>query len=238
MRSRQTAYDAVAAQYAAMVERREAAGIESDPIVPRLLDLIGDVTDLAVLDAGCGEGYLARLLAGRGARVTGIDISPQLIEIARSKDPAGAIAYHVADLSQPQPELRERFDLVASHFVLNDVEDYEGFLATLAAVANPGGRLVFSMNNPYSFVVRGHIHDYFATGRAVPYRGMAKQGVAVHFYQRTLEQYLDACFAAGLSLRKLVDVPTPEGSFLRQSGILIPEGHHFPFFTILSLAKP
>jgi 2-polyprenyl-3-methyl-5-hydroxy-6-metoxy-1,4-benzoquinol methylase len=237
MGSEQTAYDAFAAQYAAMVERREAAGIAADPVVPPLLEQIGDVTGLAALDAGCGEGYLARLLAALGAHVTGMDASPQLIAMARAKDPAGAIEYRVADLSQPLPDYAARFDLIASHFVLNDVEDYQGFLATLGACARPGARVVLSLNNPYSFVVRGHIRDYFDAGRPVSYRGMAQQGVPVHFYQRTLEQYLDACFAAGLSLRKLVDVPTPEGSFMRQPGILIPEGHHFPFFTILRLTK-
>jgi SAM-dependent methyltransferase len=33
--------------------------------------------------AGCGEGYLARILAARGVRVTGIDLSPRLIDLAR-----------------------------------------------------------------------------------------------------------------------------------------------------------
>src|SRR6266699_1372752 len=56
-----------------------------------------------VLDAGCGEGYLSRILAHRGANVTGIDISTRLVEIGRAKDPEGQITYQVADLSQPLP---------------------------------------------------------------------------------------------------------------------------------------
>jgi hypothetical protein len=44
-------------------------------------------------------------------------------------------------------------------------------------------------------VVRGHITNYFESGKAFPYRGMAEEGVKVHFYQRTLEEYLDACVA-------------------------------------------
>lgn len=94
------------------------------------------------------------------------------------------------------------------------------------------------MNNPYSLVVRGHITDYFAaSGQAVPYRGLAEAGVKVHFYHRTLEEYLTASFAAGFQLQQLVDVPTPSGSFKRRNDTLIPEGYHFPFFTILSLVK-
>lgn len=231
-------YDDFAAEYAQMVVRREEAGIERDPIMPQFLTLIGDVSGLSVLDAGCGEGYLARILARRGAEVIGIDLAAHLIQMARAKDPEGSITYQVADLSQPLPAYHDHFDLIVSHFVLNDVSDYQGFLTTLGAVARHGGRLICSLNNPYSFVVRGHITDYFDTGKAFAYRGMAAQGVKVPFYQRTLGEYLDAFLAAGFQLQRLIDLPTPEGSFTRQSGNLIPEGVHFPFFMLLSFIKP
>ncbi len=79
-------YDDYATEYAALVAWRERPGAGGDDlgIVPHLLDLLGDVSDRVVLDAGCGEGYLARILAARGARVTGIDLSPRLIALARS----------------------------------------------------------------------------------------------------------------------------------------------------------
>lgn len=231
-------YDDFAAEYAEMVVKREEAGIESDPIMPQFLELVGDVSGLSVLDAGCGEGYLSRILAGRGANVIGIDLAANLIQIAQAKDPEGQIAYQVADLSQPLPAYREHFDLIVSHFVLNDVADYRGFVTTLGAVAKRGARLICSLNNPYSFVVRGHLTDYFDSGKAFPYRGMAAEGVKVHFYQRTLGEYLDAFLSAGFQVQRLIDIPTPEGTFKRQPGILIPEGVHFPFFMLLSFSKP
>ena len=40
---------------------------------PHIFRVLGGVTGAAVLDAGCGQGYLSRLLAGRGAKVTGIE---------------------------------------------------------------------------------------------------------------------------------------------------------------------
>ena len=230
-------YDDFASEYAEMVVKREEAGIERDPIMPQFLRLLGDVSGLSVLDAGCGEGYLARILAGRGANIIGIDLAAHLIEIAQAKDPEGKIAYQVADLSQPLPAYQDHFDLIVSHFVLNDVSDYRGFVTTLSAVAKRGGRLICSLNNPYSLVVRGHITDYFDSGKAFSYRGMAAKGVKVPFYQRTLGEYLDVFMAAGFQLQRLIDIPTPEGSFTRQSGILIPEGVHFPFFMLLSFVK-
>jgi 2-polyprenyl-3-methyl-5-hydroxy-6-metoxy-1,4-benzoquinol methylase len=230
-------YNDFAAEYAEMVTKREEDGIASEPIMPRFLEVLGDVAGLVTLDACCGEGYLARILAEQGAKVTGIDIATNLVQLAREKSPEGRITYQIADLSQPLPVYEQHFDLIVSHLAMNDVPDYQGFLRTLGAVLKPGGRLVFSMNNPYSFVVRGHVTDYFDTGKAFSYRGMAEQGVKVHFYQRTLEQYLAACSAAGLQLQRLVDIPTPEGSFKRRYETLIPKGYHFPFFMVLSFIK-
>lgn len=230
-------YDTFASEYADMVTRREEGGIENDPIMPSFLEVIGDVAGLNVLDAGCGEGYLSRILARRGAIVTGVDIAANLVQLGREKDLDNQITYQVADLSQPQPALKQHFDLIVSHLVMNDVPDYQGFLKTLGATIKPGGRLVFSMNNPYSFVMRSHITDYFDTGGAHSYRGMAEHGVKVHFYHRTLAQYLDACSAAGFQLQRLIDIPTPEGAFTRRTDTLIPVGYHFPCFMVLSLCK-
>lgn len=230
-------YDDYATQYSAMVKQREQAGIEHEPLMPSFLKLLGDISGLSVLDAGCGQGYLSRILAERGALVTGIDISPNLIQMARKQDPDHKIAYQVADLCQPLSQYRQTFDLAASHFVLDDVYDYKGFLSTLHSVITAGGRLVLTMNNPYSLVVRGHVHDYFDTGKPVLYRGMAEEGVRVHFCYHTLEEYLDACFAAGFLLQRLLDIPTPVERYKYHSDALIKPGYHFPFFIVLSLLK-
>ena len=231
-------YDEFASQYTHMRTVQEKMGGNPDAHLSRFLRVLGEVSGLRVLDAGCGEGYLSRALTQRGAQVTGIDISPRLVEMARVKDANRTITYQVADLSQPLPAYQDHFDLIASFFVLNDVPDYRGFLTTLGSVLKRAGRFVLFMNNPYSLMMRGYITDYFAASdQAFPSRGLAEQGVKVHFYHRTLEDYLAASFAAGLQLQQLVDVPTPEGSFTRREDTLIPEGYHFPFFTILSFIK-
>lgn len=237
MRPKIDAYSDCAPLYAKMVTAREEAGIAKEPIIPRFLELLGDVSNLETLDAGCGEGYLSRILAERGARVTGLDISPRLIEIARSKDSSTHVTYQVADLSQPQPTYHQRFDLIVSHFVMNDVYDYKGFINTLSTVAKTGGRVVFSMNNPYSFVVRNHITNYFDSGTAYSYRGMAEQGVKVYFYQHTLQEYIDAFLEAGFQLQRLVDIPTPQEVLDKPTDKLLPSSYQFPYFMLLSFVK-
>ena len=227
-------WDDHAAAYAAWVAHREQSLDPGAGLLSAFLDLLGDVQDQAVLDAGCGGGFLARLLAVRGARVTGIDLGPRLIAIARDRDPQHTITYRVADLAQPLPDLAGTFDAIGSYLVLNDVADHRGFAATLAALTRPGGRAVLALNNPYSSVLRGHLTDYFADGARAVYGGMsAALGGEVGYYHRTLGEYLAAFLAAGWRLAALVDVPAPP-----RDDLPLPPGSRFPFFTVLAFDKP
>jgi 2-polyprenyl-3-methyl-5-hydroxy-6-metoxy-1,4-benzoquinol methylase len=60
-------------------------------LMPRMIAMLGDVTGKSVLDIGCGEGGYARELHRRGARVTGVDGSTRLIEVARQRATAEGI---------------------------------------------------------------------------------------------------------------------------------------------------
>src|SRR6185295_9499379 len=68
-------------------------------LVPRMLQMVGDVNGRRVLDLGCGEGRYSRELARRGARVTGVDASARLIEVARERTraEAAAVTYYCAN---------------------------------------------------------------------------------------------------------------------------------------------
>jgi len=204
-------WDEHATRYGEIIAEREQTDVTRSPLISRMLELLGDIAGREVLDACCGEGFFARILAARGARVTGRDLSPRLIQMAQAKDPDRTIDYRVADLSRPLPEFEGRFSLIASHMALNDVREYQGFAATLASLAAPWGRAVVAFNNPYSLMVRGHITDYFASGTIGVYGGLREMGVEAPYVHRTLEEYLDAFLGAGFRLAKLVDVPHAPG---------------------------
>ncbi|MDQ3401416.1 MAG: hypothetical protein M3470_10480 [Chloroflexota bacterium] len=101
----------------------------------------------------------------------------------------------------------------------------------LASLADPGARLVLALNNPYSSLVRGHIKDYFENGAIGWYAGMAQRGVKAHYYHRTLEEYLDAFFAAGWRLTKLAVVWPGQND-------LLPAGTSFPYGLVLAFDMP
>lgn len=165
-------YDSYAAELASDTAAREQGGAANDTLLRQLLELLGDVSGQRVLDAACGHGYLARVLAARGAVVTGIDLGPRLIERARQRDARCEIDYRVADLSEPLRGESASFDAVASYLAINDVHDYRGYIATMADALRPGGRLVVAFNSPYGAVVRGNVADYFDSGATAPYQGL------------------------------------------------------------------
>ena len=85
-----------------------------------VLDAVGDVDGLDVLDAGCGEGYMSRLLAERGARAVGVDVSDSLVDYARKHEDAArlGVAYTVASLEN-LPYEDNSFDVVVCNHVLD-----------------------------------------------------------------------------------------------------------------------
>ena len=228
-------YDSFADEVARYTAAREERGVAGDGLLREMLELLGDVTGLRVLDAACGDGYLTRVLADRGARVTGIDIGPRLIERARRRDPDGSINYRVADLSKAMPGEHASFGAVVSFLALNDVIDYRGFITTIAGLLRRGGRLVIAFNSPYGSVVRGNVPDYFDSGATSPYRGLWAAGIKTCLHHRTLEDYLDAFIAAGLRLTKLAD--SRDHCFDPQPESILPDGFRFPRFLLLAFTK-
>jgi 2-polyprenyl-3-methyl-5-hydroxy-6-metoxy-1,4-benzoquinol methylase len=226
-------WDVYAAEYEIEIRRRGPLRADDDSLAARLVHLLGNIQGKSVLDAGCGGGVLARLLDALGAKVTGLDLSPRLIEMAIKEDIEHVIRYEVANISEPQPEFDVAFDAIGSYLVLNDVEDYRGFAKTLARMAKPGAPIVLVFNNPYSAVVREHVKDYFASNSLGTYNGMWQRGIKARYYHRTLEDYLDAFLAADQTMFKLVDVPEPGGREW-----LLPKDTRFPMYTILAFRKP
>jgi len=95
-----------------------------------------------VLDVATGTGWAARRIAGRGARVTGIDFAPELIEAAKATASAAGLSidFQVGD-AQRLAVPDAGFDAVISTFGVMFVHHPEAAAAELARVCRPGGRL-------------------------------------------------------------------------------------------------
>ena len=93
------------------------------------------------LDLGCGTGAFARLLAARSSRVVGVDLSPEMVRVARQRSVSYPnIEYLVADVMR-SPFQRERFDCIASIATLHHLP-MQQVLQMMKQALRPCGRLL------------------------------------------------------------------------------------------------
>jgi magnesium-protoporphyrin O-methyltransferase len=105
-----------------------------------------DLAGMRILDAGCGTGMLAQELALRGAEVVAIDLSPQLVDVARERTPQHLrkrITYLAGDMTSPD---HGRFDYaVAMDSIIHyEQADMLACLARLAANTDHGVAFTFA----------------------------------------------------------------------------------------------
>jgi SAM-dependent methyltransferase len=93
-----------------------------------------------VLEIGCGRGRLTRALAARVPQVTSVDLSPEMIAIARSENAAANVRFVVGDALEVVPHLGA-FDCVATVATFHHLPQSTAAACMKAAVA-PGGRLI------------------------------------------------------------------------------------------------
>lgn len=101
-----------------------------------------------VLDVGCGGGLLCEAFAHAGAQVTGVDLAPSMIEVARlhAAESGLRIAYRVTDAAA-LIGVDEPFDVVCCMEMLEHVPDPGTVLAQLAQLTRPGGHVFVSTLN-------------------------------------------------------------------------------------------
>ncbi|MFE6095805.1 class I SAM-dependent methyltransferase [Streptomyces massasporeus] len=94
-----------------------------------------------VLDLGCGTGSLSLLASEQGHRVTGVDLSPAMVALARQKLAGRDAVFLVGDAASP-PVGEQRFDTVLVRHVLWALPDPGRALRHWRGLLRPGGRLV------------------------------------------------------------------------------------------------
>lgn len=224
-------------------------------IDPVLLDWLGDVDGLRVLDAGCGAGYLSRVLARRGARVVGVDVAEGLLAHARreeAREPLG-VRFVRADLAALGRFPARSFDLAVANVVLVDVRRLRRAVAEVFRVLVPGGRLVFSLTHPaFEAPVPGawvrepddseRIEDrlFLKVDRYFDRVGIywAPPGLPrVPGFHRPLRDYFDALFAAGFVVRRYEE-PTASREALRRHHQVFADLLRVPLFVLMEAVKP
>jgi SAM-dependent methyltransferase len=173
-----------------------------------------------VLDLGCGDGQISRLLAAAGSDVIGVDPTWNQIRVARER--AGGPAYARSEAAS-LPFCDGSFDAVVACLVFEHVDDLDGAIAEVARVLRPGGRFSFFLNHPLLQTPdSGWIDDhtveppeqYWRVGPYLVEQDSVEQvehGVFIRFVHRPLSRYLNTLVDHGLVLDRMVEPRPPQG---------------------------
>jgi len=218
-----TVYDQHARFYVDFVDK----GLASDTGHASLLRgtllamLGGRLAGARACDLCCGEGYLGRFLLAEGAaEVVGIDLSAELIAVARARAPAGPISYRVDDARTLASVEDGGFDVVVSQLAMMDVADHRAMFAAVRRVLAPAGVFVFTLLHPcfegrpfhvteappYLFDEAGLPAAYVVSRYATEgYWNSGGDGVRGRMgaYHRTLSTSVNDLIAAGFVLERL-----------------------------------
>jgi len=121
--------------------------------VDEAIRFAGVVTGERVLEVGCGMGRYTLILAQRGVRVEGLDLSEVLLDRLREFDGGQYnIPLHCADILHPPDKLDEQFDVVVGFFTLHHLHSLPSCFEAMTRLIKPGGRVVFLEPNPYNIL--------------------------------------------------------------------------------------
>jgi SAM-dependent methyltransferase len=175
-----------------------------------------------VLDIGCGDGQISRLLARGGATVVGIDPTWNQIAVAEARGGGPRYARATAD---QLPFADASFDAAVACLVFEHIDAVDEAIAEVARVLRPGGRFGFFLNHPLlqtpgSGWIDDHIieppEQYWRIGPYLVESESIEQvelGVYIRFIHRPLSRYLNCLLEHGLELERMVE-PAPPSGFL------------------------
>jgi ubiquinone/menaquinone biosynthesis C-methylase UbiE len=208
-----TAYSQFAERYAEMALTKPHNALYERPATTALL---GDVNGLRVLDAGCGPGICSEHLARNGASVHAFDVTPEMVELARTRCTGLPVEVVAGDLAAPLSWLSDQsFDKILCSLAFDYLEDLKPALSEFRRVAKAGATLVFSMGHPMrdwmDEQTRGS-GTYFDTSRFGNYwSGFGEPKPYVQGYRRPLSDILNGLTETGWHLDRFVEPqPLPE----------------------------
>jgi len=201
----------------------QARPVYTEVILPNLLALVGEVEGEVICDLACGQGWVARELARRGAQVTGLDLAPNLLALAQryeEQEPLG-IVYVQGDAQRAEPLSDDQFTGCVCVMALINIPDLQTTFQSIRRILKSGGWLVFAIPHPCfeaphaqwtSLPDPEHPLGRIVTGYFAERQWFSSNPDGVRSrvgdYHRMLSTYLNQLISAGFVLERVLE-PTP-----------------------------
>ena len=143
--SENTGWGGVADWYDATVN--DADSHQARVIMPNILRLFAPEKGKKILDLACGQGYFSHALSAMGARVTGVDIAPELVRIAESRAKHNE-EFFVASADDLSALDGKKFDAALCVLAIQNMEEITDVFAEVSRLLKNGGKFIIVLNHP------------------------------------------------------------------------------------------
>ncbi len=196
---------------------------------PATLSLIDDLNGRKILDAGCGPGIYSEILVNKGADVTGIDVSENMLHYARLRN-GDKVKFITANMEEPLDMFaNDEFDGIVSALAITYVKDLSLLFSEFNRVLKSGGWLVFSTEHPFFAYKYFKIDNYFEIQAVSCQWNSFNFPVQMNSYFHSLGCLTGSLTNNGFVIEEIVE-PLPTDEFKKQD----PQGYErrmkFPSF--------
>lgn len=140
-----TDWGKVANWYDELLEEKEGT-YQTEVILPNIVRIADPKKGETVLDLACGQGFFSRVFTNSGAKVIGVDLGKELIEIAKTK--SKNVEYYVSP-ADSLPFIKDNsIDKISIILAIQNIENVNGVFSECFRVLKPGGKLFIVMNHP------------------------------------------------------------------------------------------
>jgi 2-polyprenyl-3-methyl-5-hydroxy-6-metoxy-1,4-benzoquinol methylase len=214
-----------------------------------VFDLLGNIKNKRVLDAGCGQGYLAYEMSERGAQVIGVDGAENLIKIARENYSHENLLFRTQNLKERLSFKDGSFDIILANMVLMDFDPIFPTVKEFHRVLTNEGRFIFSILHP--IFGSGYPHKTLKelVLRRMPhyalfgYHRTRKEKWRLHsltqttvIYHRPLEYYFEILDKAGFVIKTLRELVF-ENDFTKDKNNFLKLCSEIPVFALFEALK-
>lgn len=227
------AYEKLAERYNELIDHKPHNAYYDRP---NTLKLLGEVNGKHILDAACGPGKYAEILMNRGASVTGFDLSPKMVALAKERN-ANSGEFFEHNLSEPFNMIDNgSFDIVLCALAMHYVKDWNPVLQEFHRVLRNKGTVVISVEHPFFEYTYFKSKRYFEVEPVKAIWSGFGGRVVVNSYRRPLTGVISPFVENGFVIDTLVE-PKPVPEFEKFDPKHFKELNMFPAFMMLRACK-
>jgi len=203
---------------------------------PNMMNLLGDVKGKVILDAACGPGKYSEILVAKGAQVTGVDISREMIKCAKQRNKNSGL-FFVHDLCEPLDMFKDQsFDIVVCALAMHYIENWALTIKEFYRVLKPNGKLIISIEHPFFEYTYFKSTKYFEIEPvSCTWSGFGKP-IEINSYRRPLSECINPLIQNGFYLDTILE-PKPVAAFKKFDPKHYRELNEFPAFMCIRAIK-